>query len=230
MNGLYGGILPIITMRVPAQTTAAFFTAHGTRVHVKKNGFLFSPENEIHHVFYLEKGHVRQYGLTSEGVEFTIHIFSPGSFFPLTSILNDIPNSYFFQATTDCTLYRIGKMEGIEFLRKNPEVLYDLSTRLLFAIDKLSMRIGQLAYANAREKITSVLAFLSHHFAQQNNSGELTFTKKITHEDIASLAGLSRETVSREIKKLKSSGSIQYKKGLIILANQAKKSSSKKKL
>jgi CRP/FNR family transcriptional regulator len=78
------------------------------------------------------------------------------------------------------------------------------------------MRIEYLGYGRAEEKIISTLLFLARHFGEQKNN-EVQIQYLFTHKDIASFAGVSRETASRELEKLLKRKLIAYKKHLITI-------------
>ena len=58
-----------------------------------KGEIILHPEDNPLGAYYLAKGHVREYAISPQGIEVTIHIFNPHSFFPMTWILADIPIS-----------------------------------------------------------------------------------------------------------------------------------------
>jgi len=160
-------------------------------------------------VYYLHKGFVRQYVINSDGSELTVHIFKPGSYFPLITILAEQPNHYNFTSITLVELATIDKQVFLESLSQNPEKLMLMTKNLLIALDKLSKRIEQLAFADAQTRLVETLKFLSRHFATKQGS-DWHFQYKFTHAQLANFAGLSRETVSRELMNLESAGKVSY--------------------
>ena len=166
--------------------------------------------------YYLKKGYVRAYTLSSQGVELTLHIFTPGSYFPMIFILNDITNRYYFEALTQADIYIIPKAKLVSFLRKNASILEDLTIRLLRGLDKMMMRIEYLVFSSAKVKVISALMFLARHFGK--TEGEmLKISIPFTHREIAAFAGISRETVSRELEKMQKEKLISYKKQYITI-------------
>ncbi len=183
----------------------------------KKNEILFHPGQPINTAFYLKHGYVKMYGVSTDGVETTIHIFIPGSYFPMISIIGQGENKYYFEALSPVQGYIIPKDQLIAFLKKHPEVLFDLTSRIVTGLEKLVFRMEQLTHEKAEKKVASSLLYLAKHFGE-DTGGEITIQEVFTHKDIASLAGMTRETASRAWKKLEKNGIVRYHKRNIIVS------------
>lgn len=186
--------------------TATFFSQYHLQP-MGKGTILLQPEDNPAGVYYLKAGHVKMYYISSQGIEITLHIFNPESFFPMTWVLNDIPNRYYYEAFTDIEMYCVPKNKVLSFLKNEPDVLLDLTRRIFSGVDKLTMRIEHMAYEKSYGKVISILMYLSKHFGlAKDNTVYLKYV--FTHHDIGSLAGISRETATRVLGKLKRRGII----------------------
>lgn len=192
-----------------------FFSKFKEIQQYKKGETVLYPDKQPAGCYYLKKGFIREYTVSENGAELTIHIFSPGSFFPTTWIINDTPNRYYFETITPVELSIAPKNDTIQFLRRNPNVLFDLTRRLLQGLDKLSFRIELLVFDKADKKVASILLFLSRHFGKI--TGNTVYIDHLfSHREIASLAGVSRETASRELENFQKEGIITYKREILI--------------
>lgn len=185
----------------------------------RKGEIIIYPKKDSPDAIFIKKGYVREYTLSHQGVELTLHIFSPGSCFPMTWIISSIKNRYFYEALTQVEAYKIPKEKMLNFLKKRPDVLFDLTDRLLRGLDKLVFRIEGLVFASAYWRVVSVLLFLARHFGQKETDGRVMLTYKFTHRDVAALAGISRETASRTLKMAKKRGLINSKRSLIVISD-----------
>jgi len=179
---------------------------------------LIGLDGEPDSVFYLSKGYVREYAFSDQGVELTLHIFVPGSFFPMTLVLTNIKNRYYYEALTPIEVYAVPKDTMLKFLKREPGVVLDLARRVFLGMDKLLMRIEYLILGSAQKRVISTLLFLARHFGVRKNK-DIQLQYLFTHRDIASFAGISRETASRELKKLLKKNLIAYEKRLITIKN-----------
>ena len=186
----------------------------------KKGDLILQPE-DVTGVFYLQKGYVREYGMSSLGIEVGLHIFMPFSYFPLTWVIADVPNRYYYEALTDAQIYKAPKNITLSFLKNNPDVLFDLTKRVFMGLDKLTSRLEYLSYAKAYKKVISILFYLARHFGEEKR-GKIYIKHKFSHRDIGSFAGVSRETASREWEKLVHKEIIGYVDKYIVIFDAKK--------
>ncbi len=77
-------------------------------------------------------------------------------------------------------------------------------------------RMEHLVFGGAYDKVTSVIILCAERFGLTTSSGvELPLV--LTHKQIASLVGITRETTSVEIKNLEREGLIGYKDRSILI-------------
>jgi CRP-like cAMP-binding protein len=163
-------------------------------------------------VTYLESGVVAMQTTTASGETHTLHLFKPQAFFPLTWALNSIPNQAQFVAITPVTV-RVAPVKIVrDWLKTEPLVLFDLSQRLLSALDGVMHQVESLMSGSAQTRVLSVLRTLALRFGKPQTDGTVLIQLKLSHQSIALLAGISRETVTREIKKLQELGVLVIEK------------------
>src|SRR3989344_3550087 len=189
----------------------------------KKGSLLMRPEDTPQGVSYLSQGFVRIFFNAKDGDEFTLNIFKQGAFFPLTWAISNIANSYYYEAMNDTQVFRAPKESFLEFIRKDSEILYLINNRLLIGIDSMTLRLEYLMTGDAHCRVANVLLMLSRRFGKiDEGSGDIIIDFNITHKEIAQLAGLSRETVCFEIKKLETNKSIKRFKNTYIICDMEK--------
>lgn len=190
--------------------------------HYKKREIILRADEAPLGVYYIKKGYVRSYVINKSGKEFTFNIFKPGSYFPLIWFISNEPNTYNYEAMTSVEIRRAPKKDVRLFLRKNNEVLFHLTKRLGIGMHGILSRMEGLLLSDARKKVSSTLFMLSSRFGQRNGESHLEIHLNFTHQDIANLAGISRETTSLELKKLEKEGIISKKRNRIIIIRSVK--------
>ncbi len=188
------------------------FFVHGSPIQYKKGEIIIRAEDVPAGVFYITKGFVRFYSLDEDGKELTLNIFKPGSYFPMTWALGDMENLYFYEAMAPTELWKSPKKEVLEFIKSEPEVLFELTRRLMVGLGGLVIRMEYLLRGNAYQKTCSVLELSARRFGKSGKNDEIIIDFPLTHQEIANLAGLTRETASIELKKLENSGLVSRKK------------------
>ena len=137
----------------------AFFSRFNLKSY-KKGQIIIHPNKDPLGAYYLKSGYVKAYGISPQGIETTIHIFALNSYFPMMWVISDIPNRLHYEALTPVELYIIPKEKVLNFLQKNPDVLFDLTYRLLKGIDKLTLRIEDLLDRYTRDFLDVCIIFL----------------------------------------------------------------------
>jgi CRP-like cAMP-binding protein len=97
---------------------------------------------------------------------------------------------------------------ALEFIKDNPDVMLDLLSRLYRGMDGLMGRVVHLMSGTAKSRLVYELIIECRRFGNKNADG--SYTLKANESDFAAHTGLSRETVSREISKLKERDMIHF--------------------
>ncbi len=200
----------------------------------KKGVIIMKFGEPVSHIFFLEKGLVKQFAITENGEELTHQIFRPFSYFPIMLSLGEIDNRYYFETLTDVGL-RIAPADAvISLLKANPDILFDLTTRLAKGLSKTLLRIETILFTDAHTKVVSLLLYLAKRYGQSHiNSGrgnEVIIALPMTHNDIASWIGMQRETVSRQLENLQKDKLISYDGKLLVINDLTKLKEETKEL
>jgi CRP/FNR family transcriptional regulator len=84
-----------------------------------------------------------------------------------------------------------------------------------------TLRISALTYSVATEKLLHTLRYLCVRFGNAPKDGKIELNIYLTHQQLAELLGLSRETTTNELIKLKKRGVINYdRKRITVFVSQ----------
>lgn len=180
----------------------------------KKGQILIEEDESPDTLFCLLRGYVRKFYLFESGNELTLQILSPMTYFPLVSLTQDAKNNCCFESITECILLKITKEEFKVFLLDKPALKFELMGRVIRNYSKELDRMEVLMYAGAYGKVTSVILYLAKQFGIKSRK-IIVVPIKFTHQDIAGLAGITRETASLVMKKLKDKKIIYYCNSII---------------
>jgi CRP-like cAMP-binding protein len=198
---------------VVAQKIENFFGDFPIRQYPQGQILIHAHDNP-EHIFHLLEGRVKQYDISYRGDEVVLNTFKPPAFFPMSYALNKTPNAYFFEAETDVVLHLVPVEAALEFIQSNPDVAFDLLRRVFSGLDGLLGRLAHLMAGSARSRVLYELLIESRRFGDRRGQG---IAIAITESDIATRAGLARETVSRGISKLKQEGLLSVIKNEIFI-------------
>lgn len=197
-----------------AHKVDAFFAQYPTISYEKGKMLLHAHDNPTH-VYHLVEGRVKQYDISFRGDEVVLNMFKPPAFFPMSYAINRNENVYFFQAETDLELQKAPIDDTVAFLKAHPDVLFNLLARVYRGTDGLLGRLAHLMAGSARSRIMYELLVQGRRFGKPYVDGGVLIPAN--ESEIGSMSGLARETVNREINKLKSDGFIAVTKNEIVI-------------
>lgn len=188
-----------------------FFSDYSTKIY-KKGETIIKPEEPLVYIYNINSGYVKSYSLNDDGLELTINIYKPFSFFPITETLAGKINTYFFTAITDVEVTRAPTHKVHKFVKDNPDIMYDLIKRISSGLEGFMIRTQYLIRSNSGQKVASSFVLLARRFGKSVGNNKMKILLPQTHEDISNLSGVSRETTSLEIKKFKDEKIITVKR------------------
>ncbi len=173
---------------------------------IAKGTDLFRPGDKPDFLYRLDKGYVRNYVISDSGLELTLNIIGPNRFIPLISFYSSWPQQFFTQTLTECEVTKIPKTS-----EHTDETLKDAAEKFSKATHLLIERMQDLVFLSAKERVLRSLQYI----LKATQSSTVPFP--LTHEDIAALAGINRETASRIISQLSKAGQLSVNKQIYSL-------------
>ena len=192
------------------------FSQFPHRIYPKGQIIIFANENP-EHIFYLTKGKVRKYDVSYRGDELIVNVFKPGSFFPMSWALTHNENKFFYKTEEESEFHLVPADKALEFLETNPDVMLDLLNRLYRGMEGVLGRLVHLMAGSAKNRLAYELLVECRRFGEKDTQG--AYTIKISETDLAARSGLTRETVSREVQKLKDKKILSMDNKALVLTN-----------
>lgn len=169
-------------------------------------------------VFVVQRGLLKSYDLSKDGSERLISLNDVNDILPDSWVFGKSRSAlYFCEALQEVRLYKVPKDDIQEFVDTNPDVQRMLMDRYLSIYVAQSLRIGALTYSVATEKLLHTLRYLCIRFGKPESEGKIELSIYLTHQQLAELLGLSRETTTNELLKLKKKAVIDYDRRAITI-------------
>lgn len=200
---------------IVSQKLENFFKQYKHHIY-KKGEILIRVDDEPGGVFYLTHGTVKEYAISKKGEELVINVFKPISFFPMSWAINQTPNTYYFEALEEVEVWKAPREETVSFIKNNPDLLFNLMSRVYKGTDGILMRMVYLMSGEAYSRVITELLITAKRFGKSNREA---VQLHLSEKDIAGQAGMARETVSREIKILKDKDLVTFSKNELVIKN-----------
>lgn len=169
-------------------------------------------------VFYIKSGYIRVYRISEDGEELTLTILKPGDFFPLTYGFHSSQQHYYLEAITQLELWKAPQEQFLQFIRKDADIFYELTNRVFVRFDGFLTRFEYLVFSNAYIKVSTTLLMCAKELGEENGD-QIVVKVPLTHKDIATMVGITRETTSLEMKKLEKKGFLSRIGKNIVITN-----------
>ncbi len=178
---------------------------------VKKGGIIAKPGEKFGGIIFVKKGYVKAYTLTKDKKETTLPLFKPIFYFSLIAGMTGKKSQHYFEAVSPTEIWVAPKKEFLKFLEENKLIKDGVMEGMLSEFVDMTANLGELMGNSAYGKVAGILVSLAEKFGTKNGV-RVIIKFKVTHKLLASLTGLTRETVTLQLNKLKKEGLIGNKK------------------
>lgn len=188
---------------------------------LRKNTVIFH-ENDPASAFYLVKtGMIKIYKVSRDGREQVLSILGDGQ------ILGDVPtfDGGPYPATaatmTDSEIYLINRDDFNDMVRRNPDIALKIIKALGGRLRQALELVRDLSFKQVPHRLAGLLLKLGKEYGQESDAGIL-IDLSLSRQDLADIVGTSRETVTRELKKLERAGMLIIDRRLITITDREK--------
>lgn len=163
-------------------------------------------------LFIILAGQVKAYSVDDNDKEITFGVFDTGEYFGEMA-LDGAPRSsnvITLQATT-CAV--ITRARLLAFIATRPEFALEVLAKVIRRLRLTTLNARNLAFIDVYGRLTQCL----YELAKPQSDGTQRIEERITHQEIASRVGCSREMVSRITKDLETGGYLRVDGRRIVL-------------
>lgn len=170
-------------------------------------------------VYLIKTGRVRISRNTAEGKEVTVAILGPGDMFGEDALFGGDERTTVATCMEETLICRAQADDLFGLLSSNPALALNVAQMLSDRLTDASATIEDLAYAKISERLLNLFDRLAAEYGRAADDGTL-LDVRLTHQDIASAIGSTRETVSLEINQLARAGHIKQENGYITVLHR----------
>jgi CRP/FNR family transcriptional regulator, cyclic AMP receptor protein len=166
-------------------------------------------------VYLVERGIVKR-GRTIRGRAVTLDFLGAGSLFGAWDLSDETETTDSAVAVTPTQLLVLARAEYEELVRRRPALAAAVTRMLGRRVRAYDRRIGDLVNKPVAARLTDLLEDLARRFGQATGDG-VALAAALTHEDLGSYIGSTRETVTMTLGELARSAAIERRGRCIIL-------------
>jgi CRP-like cAMP-binding protein len=187
----------------------------------KKDNMVLIEEEIGSTMFIILSGRVKISRISDEGREVILSILVDGDFFGEMSILDGQTRSANAVTLEDSELLLIQRENFLRILHDYPQVAINLLKELAHRLRRSDEQIKSLSLQNAMGKVASTLLRIADDSGIIKH-GQVEISQLPPQQDLANMAGTSRETISRVIKSLMQLGYVKKEGSKLIILDYEK--------
>jgi CRP-like cAMP-binding protein len=190
--------------------------ALGVRKKYKKGSIILLEEETGAALFVIITGKVKIVRMDDDGREVILSILGGSDFFGEMAILDGLTRSASVVATSKSELFMIHRRDFLRLLNDYPMVAIALLRELTGRLRKADTQIKSLSLKDAAGRVANVVLQLADEVGMFRK-GRVEIDELPLQQDLANMAGTSRETISRMIHKFIKKGYLQLQGNKLII-------------
>jgi CRP/FNR family cyclic AMP-dependent transcriptional regulator len=205
---------------LPAQAVDTLRAAASIQV-FEPGAMIFEPDRKPDYVFLLETGLVRIFRTSPRGQEITFGYVRPGEVFGELAVFSDKPRESYAAAVERSTVVRVGRDVFSDVIQTRPSIVFSVATQIGDRFKHIESRVEDLMFRSARSRLARILLHLADEFGCQEDEHSV-IELRLTHAELATLAGTSRPTITIALAEFEEEGLIRRRAGKVdILSRKA---------
>jgi CRP/FNR family cyclic AMP-dependent transcriptional regulator len=172
-----------------------------------KNEIILHEEDTHSFMYAVIDGKLKVYQTAEDGKEAVVAFHGAGMFFGEMSLIDGRTAPATVAAVENSTVALVSKKD-FEVLLQHKSFLDGLLKVLCLRLRDSWRRIQMLGAKHADQRIRMLLCMLAEDSSSERSKGYVTLGMRLTHQNIADLTGLTRETVTRVIDRWIKSGEV----------------------
>ncbi len=171
--------------------------------------------------YRVDQGLLKVSVLSASGEERILAILGAGTKVGELSVLDEGPRSATVAAVKDSELRFVGCADFKAFAEEHPKVYRHLVKLLAQRLRATNVAIAAASFLTLKGRVARALLDLSEAFGHDIGSGRILIRQKINQSDLAAMAGIARENVSRILNGWKRQSVVSWLAGYYCLENPA---------
>ena len=200
-----------------AECTSNVLFAGAARLLLKADEALFVAGESGDGCYRLERGLLKVVVTSPRGEERILAMLGPGAIVGELAIIDEGPRSASVFAVRDCELSFISRRTFEERTIRHPEIYQYLVNVLATRLRQTDEAMAATSFMTVQARLARALLELGKHVGEDDGAGRVVIGHKISQSDLAAMAGVARENVSRVMSDWKRNKVVTRSSGLYCL-------------
>lgn len=184
-----------------------------------RGDLIYFPNQPGTSVLLLAKGRVKIKHITPEGKEAILAFIDEGELFGELALLDGATRDEYAEAVASSQVLAIPREDLLWLVEQRPDVALHIMKLVGLRRRRIENRLRNVMFCSSRERVVGVLLeLLETHGQPKGDHFELTL--RLSHQEIASLIGATRETVTVVLGRLQLERLIDVRRRRIVVLDR----------
>jgi CRP/FNR family cyclic AMP-dependent transcriptional regulator len=184
---------------LPNELSRGLF-AQGRLLSLDADQTLFLAGDEGDGCYRVEEGLLKASVTAPNGGERILAILGPGSMVGELSMIDGAPRSASVTALRDSKLHYVSKADFEAIGKSSPEIYQHVMKVLARRLRDTNSALAASSFLSVKGRVARALLSLAEAFGKDVGNGRILIRQKVSQSDLAAMAGIARENVSRVLK------------------------------
>ncbi len=176
---------------------------------LKKGEALFRKGDEGNSLYIVKSGRIKIVLPSDAGDEVSPAILSEGDFFGEMALLDGMPRSADAIALEPTELFALNRSDFFSFLLNNEKAIQSIFSNLSMRLRRTDDLLEDVCFLTISTRLAKILVELAEvHGRQGEVKGIIQIDLRLTQRDLASMVGVTRESINKELRVLREKGLI----------------------
>lgn len=167
-----------------------------------RGDYVFMQGEEQTTVYFITRGLIKIVKLDEEGREHVVNILAAGQMFPHTGFFAEGHYPGTAEVISDCTLFMMPSKRFEQLMMDCPQIMKKVMKVMERRIRQLQTRLRDIVVFNSQERVEALLRFFVDEYGEEREDG-MYVKLPVTNAEMAHMIGLTRESVNRTLKQLR---------------------------
>lgn len=186
--------------------------------HVPRGQIIIYEGDEVAEILLLQNGIIKINDIDEQGNEKVLHILKPPAIMPL-GFPARATSKWFYTTLIDSDIYTVSREKVQQTMDANTELAAYLIRWFARETHELLVRLSSLGKTNTRDKLIAALKFLGVRHAIERRSGWRRVAFPVSHQLLADMVGVTRESTTLAMKELQDEHLVRYPRLTILEIN-----------
>jgi len=187
----------------------------------RRGEIIYFPTDPGQSVLVLAQGLVKLKALSPDGKETILAFVEEGELFGELALVDEEPRREYAEAAADARVIAIPRDDVLALMQQRSDIALYVTRLVGFRRRRIENRLRNLLFRSLRERIAALLLELIDDHGERHGQA-WNIRLRLSHQELASLIGATREAVSATLSRLQAEGIVLSQRRRITVLDRAR--------